>query len=136
MKSMQPIPSAQSMKSIQSIPSAQSTIKINPKPADVGFKETIISSTVQNPTPTINSKNTCPTILTTGKKITNNFFIPSQFPNLTKIRSIKNEKNVITGGKYTGGKYTGGKYTKRKYYKLNTRRKRLYKKIQRKTRKY
>jgi hypothetical protein len=88
---------------------------MNPKLKDIGFRETIIETNLQKTNPSITSNiKTCPIILNTGKKVTNKFFIPSQFPNLTKIRSIKNEINSITGGKYTKRKSSKRKSSKRK----------------------
>jgi hypothetical protein len=88
---------------------------MNPKLKDIGFRETIISSTTQKTNPSTKSNiKLCPIILNTGKKVKNKFFIPSQLPNLTQTRLIKNEINPITGGKYTKRKSSKRKNSKRK----------------------
>lgn len=65
--------------------------------SNAGFSETIIQKMNRPIDPkTINMK-ICPTILDTGKKVNNKYFIPSQFPKLTKpkqlVQNISNSKN-------------------------------------------
>ena len=56
--------------------------------SNAGFSETIIQKLNRPTGPmTINMK-ICPTILDTGKKVNNKYFIPSQFPNLTKPKQL------------------------------------------------
>lgn len=65
--------------------------------SNAGFSETIIQKMNRSiGLMTINMK-ICPTILDTGKKVNNKYFIPSQFPKLTKpkqlVQNISNSKN-------------------------------------------
>jgi len=67
--------------------------------SNAGFSETIIQKLNRPTGPmTINMK-ICPTILDTGKKVNNKYFIPSQFPNLTKpkqlVQNISKKSNKI-----------------------------------------
>ena len=67
--------------------------------SNAGFSETIIQKMNRPTGPmTINMK-ICPTILDTGKKVNNKYFIPSQFPNLTKpkqlVQNISKKSNKI-----------------------------------------
>ena len=55
---------------------------------ETGFRETIVPR-INVSTGTINpNTNPCPQIFNIGKKVNNKFFIPSQFPNLTKKKSL------------------------------------------------
>jgi hypothetical protein len=69
-----------------------------------GFTETIIKSQQNTQSPKIQNLNLCPKILNTGTKTNNKYFIQSQFPNLTKIKSkldskTKSKIQVKNGGK-------------------------------------
>jgi len=82
--------------------------------SNAGFSETIIQKLNRPTGPmTINMK-ICPTILDTGKKVNNKYFIPSQFPNLTKpkqlVQNISKKSNKIN---------TKQKNTLKKIKKLN-----------------
>jgi len=82
--------------------------------SNAGFSETIIQKMNRPTGPmTINMK-ICPTILDTGKKVNNKYFIPSQFPNLTKpkqlVQNISKKSNKIN---------TKQKKTLKKIKKLN-----------------
>jgi hypothetical protein len=57
-----------------------------------GFTETIIKSQQNTQVPKIQNSKLCPKILNTGIKTNNKYFIQSQFPNLTKIKSNLNNK--------------------------------------------
>ena len=53
-----------------------------------GFRETLVPNKNVS-TGTINpNRKLCPQIFNIGKKVNNKFFIPSQFPNLTKTKSL------------------------------------------------
>ena len=61
---------------------------------NAGFSETIVPriNGSTGPGPIIpNTKPLCPQIFNIGKKVNNKFFIPSQFPNLTKKKSLLKE---------------------------------------------
>jgi hypothetical protein len=80
-----------------------------------GFTETIIKSQQKTQVPKIPNLQLCPKILNTGTKINNKYFIQSQFPNLTKLKSkldskTKSKIQVKNGGK----KYNKQVKTKRK----------------------
>lgn len=80
-----------------------------------GFTETIIKSQEKTQVPKIPNLQLCPKILNTGTKINNKYFIQSQFPNLTKLKSkldskTKSKIQVKNGGK----KYNKQVKTKRK----------------------
>ena len=73
--------------------------------SNAGFSETIIQKMNRPTGPmTINMK-ICPTILDTGKKVNNKYFIPSQFPNLTKpkqlVQNISKKSKINTKQKKT-----------------------------------
>jgi len=62
-----------------------------------GFKETLKPSTIQNlKQSTINANIICPAIFKSGKNVTKKYYFPSEFPNLTKLKSI-----VPKGGRKT-----------------------------------
>lgn len=80
-----------------------------------GFTETIIKSQQKTQDPKIPNLQLCPKILNTSTKINNKYFIQSQFPNLTKLKSkldgkTKSKIQVKNGGK----KYNKQVKTKRK----------------------
>jgi hypothetical protein len=53
-----------------------------------GFSETIVPKKNVSTVPIKSNTNQCPQIFVIGKKVNNKFFIPSQFPNLTKKKSL------------------------------------------------
>jgi len=76
-----------------------------PKNAIVGegFVETIVRKREMGPSgPPRHNKTLCPSIFNTGNRVNEKYFIPSQFPNLTKIKAIptgikggrKSRKNI------------------------------------------
>ena len=89
-----------------------------PKYLNTGFRETIINSATRKLRPQIKQNlNLCPAILTNGKKLNEKNFIPSQFPNLTKIKPIiKSIKPQITGGRKTRkNKYLSKRKSRKNY---------------------
>jgi hypothetical protein len=81
-----------------------------------GFTETIIKSQQKTQVPKISNLQLCPKILNTGTKINNKYFIQSQFPNLTKLKSKLDSKTKSKIQLKNGGK----KYNKQ----VKTQRKR------------
>ena len=82
-----------------------------------GFTETIIKSQEKSQVPKIPNLQLCPKILNTGTKINNKYFIQSQFPNLTKLKSNLNSKTKTKSKiqlKNGGKKYNKQVKTKRK----------------------
>ena len=66
-----------------------------PEPApepNANFNQTLIKNTREPLHSNINKQTVCPNILTTGQKVNDIFFIPSQFPNLTKIKPFQISK--------------------------------------------
>ena len=55
---------------------------------NAGFSETIVLKNVSTGTIKPNTNLLCQQIFNIGKKVNNKFFIPSQFPNLTKKKSL------------------------------------------------
>ena len=78
-----------------------------------GFTETIIKSQQNTQTPKIQNSKLCPKILNTGTKTNNKYFIQSQFPNLTKLKSNNKTKSKIQV-KNGGEKHNKKIKTKRK----------------------
>ena len=66
----------------------QITPEITPSPINSGFRETIVPRIYTSSGPMRPNMTLCPKILDTGKKVNDNFFIPSQFPNLTKPKPL------------------------------------------------
>jgi hypothetical protein len=54
---------------------------------ETGFRETLVFKNDSTGPKKLNTK-LCPQIFNIGKKVNNKFFIPSQFPNLTKKKSL------------------------------------------------
>ena len=54
-----------------------------------GFRETLVPRINGSTEPKKTKMEQCPQIFNIGKKVNNKFFIPSQFPNLTKKKSLK-----------------------------------------------
>ena len=71
-------------------PNPQTTpqIQIRPVPINAGFTETLVSKSYINTGPMIPNMTLCPKILDIGKKVNGKYFFPSQFPNLTKHKSL------------------------------------------------
>jgi hypothetical protein len=61
------------------------------KEEKTGFSETIVTNKNVSTGPIRPNMEQCPQIFDIGKKVNNNFFIPSQFPNLTKKKSLLKE---------------------------------------------
>lgn len=58
-----------------------------------GFRETLKPLSTQNTKQTtINSNVICPSIFKSGKNVTKKYYFPSEFPNLTKLKSIGSMK--------------------------------------------
>ena len=53
-----------------------------------GFRETLVPRINGSTEPKKTKMEQCPQIFNIGKKVNNKFFIPSQFPNLTKKKSL------------------------------------------------
>ena len=71
------------------------------KEEETGFRETLVPNKNVS-TGTINpNRKLCPQIFNIGKKVNNKFFIPSQFPNLTKKKSLfkRERKHMKTKNK-------------------------------------
>jgi len=58
------------------------------RPVNAGFSETIVPRINVSTGPKRPNMKLCPQIFDIGKKVNNKFFIPSQFPNLTKKKSL------------------------------------------------
>ena len=95
---------------IQPPPKTQKTMRINPispqiqrppSPINSGFRETIVPRIDTSSGPMRPNMTLCPKILDTGKKVNDKFFIPSQFPNLTKpkLLVVDIKTQVSKGGK-------------------------------------
>ena len=72
------------------------------KEEETGFRETLVpNKNVSTGTINPNTKLLCPQIFNIGKKVNNKFFIPSQFPNLTKKKSLfkRERKHMKTKNK-------------------------------------
>jgi len=85
-------------------------------PVNAGFSETIVPN--QNISTGLGPKRPnmklCPQIFDIGKKVNNKFFIPSQFPNLTKKKSL-----IKGGSKHMKTKGSNRKVISRKGFKNN-----------------
>jgi hypothetical protein len=64
------------------------------RPSNTGFSETIVPRSVISSVPIRPNMKLCPKILDTGKRVNDKFFIPSQFPNLTKPKPV-----TVKGGR-------------------------------------
>ena len=73
------------------------TLKI--RPVNSGFSETIVSKGSVTTGPARPNTKICPQILATGKKINTTYFIPSQIPNLTKIKPVIPKQDTKIGGR-------------------------------------
>ena len=75
------------------------------KEEKTGFSETIVRKINVSTGPKKPNTNPCPQIFNIGKKVNNKFFIPSQFPNLTKKKSLLKEgrKHMKTKNKNRKG---------------------------------
>jgi hypothetical protein len=73
------------------------TLKI--RPVNSGFSETIVSKGSVTRGPAMPNTKICPQILATGKKINTTYFIPSQMPNLTKIKQVIPKEDTKIGGR-------------------------------------
>ena len=75
----------------------------NPRPINSGsgFSETIVSKGPRIEGPQRQDENICPQISATGKKINTTYFIPSQLPNLTKIKTELTKEDTKRGGRKT-----------------------------------
>lgn len=73
---------------------------------NIGFTETLKKEKPKEPQKI--SKNKCPNIFKVGSEVNTTYFFPSQFPKLTRIKSI-------TVSNKKGGKRKTRKYSKRKF---------------------
>lgn len=73
----------------------------NPNPVNSGFRETIVSKGTRIEGPARPDTKLCPQILATGKKINTKYFIPSQLPNLTKLKTDITKEDIKKGGRKT-----------------------------------
>ena len=66
-----------------------------------GFRETLVPRINGSTEPKKTKMEQCPQIFNIGKKVNNKFFIPSQFPNLTKKKSLfkRERKHMKTKNK-------------------------------------
>jgi hypothetical protein len=78
----------------------------NTRPVNSGFSETIVSKGPRIEGPQRPDENICPQILATGKKINTTYFIPSQLPNLTKIKTDIIKEDTKRGGRKTRKRIT------------------------------
>lgn len=70
------------------------------RPSNTGFSETIVPRSVISSAPMRQNMELCPKILDTGKRVNDKFFIPSQFPNLTKTKPVAVDvKTSVKGGR-------------------------------------
>ena len=70
------------------------------RPSNTGFSETIVPRSVISSAPIRPNMKLCPKILDTGKRVNDKFFIPSQFPNLTKPKPVSVDINTsVKGGR-------------------------------------
>ena len=101
--------------------------KLKLRPVNSGFSETIVSKGSATTGPARPNTKICPQILATGKKINTTYFIPSQIPNLTKIKPVIPKEDTKIGGRKSrkrimirtrknkrGRNSRGNKQTKRK----------------------
>ena len=66
-----------------------------------GFSETIVSKGPRIEGPQRADEKICPQIFATGRKINKTYFIPSQLPNLTKIKTELAKEDTKRGGRKT-----------------------------------
>ena len=73
----------------------------NTRPVNSGFSETIVSKGPRIEGPQRGDEKICPQIFATGRKINKTYFIPSQLPNLTKIKTELAKEDTKRGGRKT-----------------------------------
>jgi centrosomal protein CEP76 len=80
----------------ESIMGIKPTIDLSQNLNKTGFKESLKQKTNQKQTQiSINGNYICPAIFKSGKNVTKKYYFPSEFPNLTKLKSVVS----IKGGK-------------------------------------
>ena len=74
--------------------------KISQTPNITGFRETLTHGKKNIDNPKVSPDIICPAIFKTGKNITKKYYFPSEFPNLTKLKSLTTNP-VKKGGRKT-----------------------------------
>ena len=82
-------------------PTPNTNPRPNPRPVNSGFRETIVSKGTRIEGPARPDTKLCPQLLATGKKINTKYFIPSQLPNLTKLKTDITKEDIKKGGRKT-----------------------------------